>query len=357
VLPTPRPARSPIGKVLVIRPDHVGDVLLSSPAVSLLRQSLSNARMSYLVGPWSAEAARCGPHVDEVRTLAFPAFRRVKSNLLEPYAVLAREARRLKSEQYDLAVVLRPDDWWSALLALSAGIPMRVGGRTDETAPLLTHARTAPADEHWVEQALGIARVALQAVGAAEAAVEPHLIFHVSAEARAQAEAWWRTRGLDDNVTAIHPNAGAVLKSWPLARWTDLVDAVRGKVLLSGAPGDDVQLRMIAERATRKPVLACGQSLQVTAAVFERCKVVIGPDSGALHLAGAVGTPTLRLFGPASPTVFGPWPPMPRQQVLLTQRLTCVPCGHMVDPPCGARVEPACMLALGIEDVLARIEN
>jgi ADP-heptose:LPS heptosyltransferase len=343
--------------VLLIRPDHVGDVLLSSPAVSLLCSSLPNARMTYLVGPWGAEAARCGPHVHEVRTLAFPAFRRLKNTLLEPYALLAREARRLRHERYDLAVMLRPDDWWSALLALAAGIPVRVGGRTDETAPLLTHARTAPADEHWVEQALGIARVAVQAVGVAEAAVAPQLIFHVSAEARAQAAAWWQQRELADDVVAIHPSAGAALKSWPLARWTDLANALPGTVLLSGAPGDERQLRKIAEGVKTRPAIACGQSLEVTAALFERCKAVIGPDSGALHLAGAVGTPTVRLFGPASPTVFGPWPPMPEQQVVLTQRLTCVPCGHMVDPPCGARVEPACMLALGIEDVLARIEN
>lgn len=341
----------------MIRPDHVGDVLLSTPAVSLLRESLPNASMTYLVGPWAADAARHGPHVDEVRTLAFPAFSRTaKANVLQPYALLAREARRLKREQYDLAVMLRPDDWWSALLALSAGIPVRVGGRTAETHQLLTHAREALPDEHWAEQALGIARLALRAAEAPEQTTGVAMVFEVSA-ARAEAETWWRAQGLDEHVIAIHPNAGAVLKSWPLARWTDLVDALPGKVLLSGAPGDDVQLRMIADGARKRPAIACGQSLQVTAALFERCKVVIGPDSGALHLAGAVGTPTVRLFGPASPTVFGPWLPAPEQQVLLTQRLTCVPCGHMVDPPCGARVEPACMLALGIEDVLARIEN
>ena len=127
--------------MLLVRPDHIGDVLLTSPAVALLRESLPGAHLSYLVGPWSAEVARAGPSVDSLRTLAYPAFTRHSSpNVFAPYVLLMREAARLRRERYDLAVVFRPDHWWGALLALVAGIPVRVGGRTPETTPLLTHA-------------------------------------------------------------------------------------------------------------------------------------------------------------------------------------------------------------------------
>ena len=94
-------------------------------------------------------------------------------------------------------------------------------------------------------------------------------------------------------------------------------------------------------------------SLKVTAALFERCALVIGLDSGAAHLAGAVGTPTVRLYGPAPVAKYGPWPrTAPDQRVLTTDQLACVPCGYLEDPPCGARSEPACLLALSVEKVL-----
>jgi heptosyltransferase I len=84
--------------------------------------------------------------------------------------------------------------------------------------------------------------------------------------------------------------------------------------------------------------------------------VVVGLDSGAAHLAAAVGTPTVRLYGPASSAVFGPWPARADQRVLLTRAFTCAPCGYLEAPPCGATTLPACLLALNVDDVLKAIE-
>ena len=77
--------------MLLLRPDHVGDVLLTAPAVALLRASLPAAHLTYVVGPWSMDAARHGPAVDSLRTLAYPGFaRRRNANLLAPYAAKPR---------------------------------------------------------------------------------------------------------------------------------------------------------------------------------------------------------------------------------------------------------------------------
>ncbi len=349
-----------------MRPDHVGDVLLSSAAVQFLTAAFPKAHVTYLVGPWSAEAARCGPRVDEVRTLRYPGFTRApKRSAVEPYGTLARWAQRLRQGRYDLAVILRPDHWWGALLALAAGIPLRVGGRTTETEPLLTHAYAAKPDEHWAEQALGIARLAAHAGGASQPpAAAARVIFNVSDAARAESEAMLR-EAVGQRIMAIHPGAGAALKSWPIERWAAVVNGLDAQtVVLSGAPGDEAVLQCIAQRTSKQATIACGQSLAVSAALFERCAVVIAPDSGAAHLAGAVGTPTVRLYGPASAEVYGPWPARRDQVVLQTHLLNCVPCGHMIDPPCGVTSLPACMLALSpdhvieaVNAVLGQIEN
>ena len=349
-----------------MRPDHIGDVLLSSAAVQLIRDALPAAHLTYLVGPWAAEAARRGPAVNEVRTLRFPGFSRAAiKNVLQPYALLARWAVALRRERYDLAVVLRPDHWWGALLALAAGVPLRVGGLTQETQPLLSHAREAGPNEHWAEQALGIARLALSAsrvqpsdgVQPSDTA-EHQVVFRLSDEARAEAAAWWQANALNGKrVVAIHPNAGAELKSWPADRWAALGAGLEAQVLLSGAPGDEDLLQCIQQHLGTRAVVACGQRLEVSAALFERCALVIAPDSGAAHLAGAVGTPTVRLYGPASAQVFGPWPPRSDQVVLTANSLACVPCGHMARPPCGAERQPACMLALGVDEVIGAAKH
>jgi heptosyltransferase-2/heptosyltransferase-3 len=351
-----------IKRVLLLRPDHVGDVLLTAPAVALVRASLPAAHLTYIVGPWSVDAARHGPAVDSLRTLAYPGFaRRPNANLLAPYALLVREAARLRRERFDLAVVWRPDHWWGALLALAAGIPIRVGRDTPETSPLLTHTQPAAVDKHAVEQSLDLARLALEAAGVVRSQAASVPSFTLGDSARRAAEEFWMRKGLvGKRVVAIQPNAGAPLKSWPVEHWAQLADStvdLGAAVLLVGAPADRALLAEIASRMTNEPVaVACGQALDTSAALYQRCALLVGPDSGAAHLAAAVGTPTLRLYGPAPVEVFGPWPSRSDQRVLISGGLACVPCGHLESPPCGATTLPACMLALSVEEVVKAVK-
>jgi heptosyltransferase-2/heptosyltransferase-3 len=362
-LPARAPGATPPSRVLLLRPDHIGDVLLTAPAVGLLRASLPAAQLTYVVGPWSLEAARHGPAVDRLAPLAYPGFsRRPNANVVDPYLVLAREAARLRREAYDLSVVFRPDHWWGALLTLAAGIPLRVGGRVPETEPLLSHTHLAAPLEHWAEQALNVARLALTVSGASAQAHGAVTAFAVSSAARAEAAAFWQRHALDDQtVIAVQPSAGAPLKSWPVDRWARLADALverQHAVVLVGGPADRGLLEQIRARMLRQPAASThGQSLDASAALYERCALLVGLDGGAAHLAGAVGTPTVRLYGPTAREIFGPWPSRSDQHVVITRALQCVPCGHLQDPPCGATSLPACLLALGVDDVLNTVEQ
>ena len=347
--------------MLLLRPDHIGDVLLGAPAVALLRASLPDAQLTYVVGPWSAEAARHGPPVDAIQGLPFPGFtRQPKAHPLQPYEVLFSEASKLRTERYDLAVVLRADHWWGGLLTLAAGIPLRIGGDTPELQPLLTHSYAAPPEQPAAERSLAIARLAVQSVEATPVEVGEVCQFSVGEAARGAASALWQEHHLGDRVVALHPSAGAPLKSWPISRWAQLADALTAggvQVVLIGAPDDAALLEAIAAHThSGRATSLFGQSIEVSAALYERCALVASVDSGAGHLAAAVGTPTVRLYGPAPAGVFGPWPPSTDQHVLATNGLACAPCGHLDAPPCGARATPACMLALGVGEVLNAIE-
>jgi ADP-heptose:LPS heptosyltransferase len=264
------------------------------------------------------------------------------------------EAARLRRERFDGAIVLRPDHWWGALLALAAGIPVRVGARTLETAPLLSHSRQLECAEHAAEQALSLARLLLSAFRATPAPSFETRQFTMSQAAQREAASFVP----HGRTIALQPGAGAPLKSWPVERWAALGEALRGNgldVVLIGAPEERPLLSAIVARMAKAPTVACGQSLEVSAAVYSRCELLVSVDGGAAHLAAAVGTPTIRLYGPAAPSRFGPWPRRDDQRVLVTDRLACVPCGNLESPPCGARIEPACMLALGVDSVLNAI--
>ena len=126
-------------KVLLVRPDHIGDVLFATPAIRALRSSLPDAHIACMVGPWALEILEDNPHLDEVLTCPFPGFtRRPKKNLLNPYWVLWRHALSLRAGLFDVALVLRFDHWWGAMLAYWAGIPRRMGYTLPPVAPFLT---------------------------------------------------------------------------------------------------------------------------------------------------------------------------------------------------------------------------
>ncbi|MBZ0310373.1 MAG: glycosyltransferase family 9 protein, partial [Anaerolineae bacterium] len=136
-------------RILLIRPDHLGDVLLITPAVHALRTALPEAEIHALVGPWSAKILAAYPEFDKVFTLPYPGFSRStpNANLHSPYFLALRTARNLRLIGYDSVLILRPDHWWGALLAFLAGIPQRIGYDLADVSPFLTDA-LEPKREH-----------------------------------------------------------------------------------------------------------------------------------------------------------------------------------------------------------------
>lgn len=126
-------------RVLVIKPDHLGDVLLLTPALRLLRQQRSELEITLLIGPWSTLAVAHNADIDALLLCEFPGFTRAaKPGLFQPYGLLLKTALLLRAGRYDAALIARDDHWWGALLATLAGIPQRIGFAVAETAPFLT---------------------------------------------------------------------------------------------------------------------------------------------------------------------------------------------------------------------------
>lgn len=353
-------------RVLVIRPDHLGDLLLTAPAIRLLRAALPDAHITALVGPWGAGIVQRYPEIDAIRACPFPGFtRQPKGSALAPYGLLVREAIALRGA-YDLAIVLRFDHWWGAWLAQAAGIPHRWGYAIPECAPFLTTAIPYEPGHHEVAQSLGLIEQGCQQAGIPlPIDVPTSLHYTVRSEEEQAVTALLSQHGLEGHrpLIAIHPGAGAPVKLWPASRYAKIADALisslKAAILITGSRDElDLAWQVAAHMRHDATVLAGETSLGQLAALLARCDLVIGSDSGPLHLAVAVGAPTLHMYGPVDPALFGPWAPGDETRHLaLTSPRHCVPCNRLdydldelTDHPCMAEIEVETVL-----DALASI--
>ena len=360
--PAPAVAPGSAPRVLLIRPDHLGDLLWLTPALRRLRRACPQAEVSVAAGPWGMPVLAGNLDIDRLIPIAFPGFtRRPKGGPAAPYTYLLRAARELRRWRFDAAVVLRDDHWWGALLAALAGIPRRFGYATPDVAPFLTDLLPPPPRQH---AALGNVDL-LDALGAALGGDSPPADRHPGAlplrfdptplDHRRADELLGplAATGPAPPLIAIHPSAGAPVKLWDEGRLAAVADRLAAefgaRVVLTGGPGDGPLTGAVARQMGHAALDLTGRTkLGELAAVFQRCALALGPDSGALHLAVAVGAPTVHLYGPADPVLFGPWGD-PGCHRVVHAGLHCARCGDLsASRPRGA----ACMLAIGVDDVL-----
>lgn len=339
-------------RVLVIKPDHLGDVLLLTPALRQLRQHLPHAEITLLIGPWSSAAVARNPHIDRLLTFPFPGFTRAaKPHPLQPYSLLFRAALLLRVHRYDVALIARDDHWWGALLAALAGIRQRIGFAVPEVAPLLTTALPHRFTEHVAAQNLALAQALTGAAVPEHNPLQPPID-----ERDHQWASQWLKRHeitLDRPLYAINPGAGGSAKLWIANRWAVVADALHehGAVIITGGAAERALIAEIAQNMARPPHTLVGEAtLGQLTALFSRCTHVVGVDSGPLHFAVAGGAPTLALFGPGDHQRFGPWGDSARNRVVRSG-LWCSPCGVLDQCPRGTRPSE-CMTLVSVQHVL-----
>jgi ADP-heptose:LPS heptosyltransferase len=344
--------RSP--RVLFIRPDHIGDVLLTLPAVAGLRHALPRAHLAYGAAPGSAAVAEHCPQLDATLTLRFPPVGRRDRDPIAWRETVRVEASRVAGA-FDAALVVRPDDPWSGELVATASIPIRVGFDMPRTRPYLTDVLPVPRHQHVSIDGfdLGDALLARLGVGARTArSLDP--CFVTSLEDEVQARDVLSDAGAQAPLIVLHPGSGWPLKNWPAPRWRQVADALARRCdtrpVVAGTAAERTLARAVAD-GTPAIDLAGRLSLGALAAVHRRARLVVTTDSGALHLAAAMGAPVVALFGPGDPGLFAPLAPPDRLRVVRVG-LPCSPCGTLEDPPCGATRDPDCVTGIGVEAVL-----
>jgi len=327
-IPIPYARHSDSNRVLLIRPDHLGDVLLTSPAIRALKQAQPQLELHALVGPWAADAIANFHEIDLVLTLAFPGFSRTpKTNIRSPYQLAMSTANHVRRLGYGSVVLMRPDHWWGALVAKLAGIPERIGYDLPDVKPYLTQAIT-PQHEHAVIQNMRLFEKWVPEYDIKTLSSN----FEVHDTDRAYINGYLSGWGIDNNASifCIHPGTGTAVKHWTEEGWAQVADILteqlNAKVIFTGGDSELGLVQRITSQMKQQAIIMAGDTrVGQLAALFRRAKVVLGPDSGPLHLATTVGTPTVTLFGPADPVEFAPWGPAD-EHIVLTTSIGCRPC-------------------------------
>lgn len=339
---------TPPQRVLVVDLDNRGDLLLATPAVRALRQRFPSARLDALVTAYAAPAWQGNPHIDELLTCD-------KGVAAGPLRSRARLAWRLRRRRYDLGVVLEAH-WgyagFAELLLAAAGVPRRLGRDLGKHRNLLTDA--APVrQQHWIDAYLDVAALA----GAV--ADGGGMDVHIRPEDAAAAVAWAKANGVDRSPPlALFPggNQHLIWRRWGAKGFAAVGDALAraldAPVIVIGGPQDTAVAGDVLRSMTMPAVSAAGAlSWGATGALLRGCRLFVTNDSGPLHLAVAVGAPTVAVFGPTDPAVFGP---RHAPHAVVRAALPCSPCIRIGDfPACPIQPRELCLLSVTPDMVLA----
>jgi ADP-heptose:LPS heptosyltransferase len=334
------------GRILVVKLDHLGDVVLATPALRALREAHPRAEIEVLVSPGSEAVLEGSSALDRVLVYDAPRFRRSGAARAAGSASGLRDAVR---GRYDVVVELR-GDWRTLLLPIRVGASRRVDRGTVRLRDWLARRfGDAPGRPrlHEVETNLESVRPLLGGAVTAAAAA-PRVEVPVSAEAARSLRQKLESAGIDRRapIVCIHPGAAWRPRAWRAERFARLADWIRGQydaqVVFVGSEGErDIEEALRAAcRGAGAAYLFGVLTVPEVVALFAEARLLIGNDSGLAHLAAARGLPSVVLFGPQDPARFRPWS---GTTLVLHHPVPCFPCRQTVcvrpDDPCVNLIE------------------
>jgi heptosyltransferase-2 len=330
---------STVRRLLVLAPNWLGDAVMSLPAIADVRRRLPGARVNVAARPSVADLFRLTPDVDEV-------------------VVLDRtEAATLKAQEADVAILL-PNSFKSAWLVRRAGIAERWGYAADFRSPILTRAIARPTRSvHQAEYYQHLVRE----LGFESGPLEPALT--VPKEATDAARALLTTGGWDGSRPLVAVAGGAAYgtaKRWLPEHYSALVTSLvtsGAHCVLVGSGGDretTAWIRGMVPDAARAQVmdLAGATTLPTLAGVIAIAKVFVSNDSGAMHVASAIGVPVAAIFGPTREYETRPLARSGVRTEVLLHPVWCRPCMLRECP-----IDHRCMKGLSPERVFASVRE
>ncbi len=330
----------PPNRILVKEVNWLGDVVMSRPALRAIRRAWPRAHLAVLVKKELASFFDGARWLDEV--IAYSVGRG-----LSGFFDRRRIVGEIRSRRFDLGVLF-PNSFESALWLAMAGVRRRAGFVADARGAMLTLKATPPPEaliDHQVNYWLTMVRATGVAYGSAD-----DFAIDVHGPYRERMHEWLAANRKRPGrpIFAIAPAAAyGPAKEWPADSYGALIDLLAcredAEVVLVGAPSERVKCEEVAAASKAGAMIAAGHTnIGELIALLSLCDGFIGNDSGCMHLAGALGIPTVAIFGSTNPNRTGPLGPNTR---VIYRKLECSPClartcrfGHY---NCLTQIEPA----------------
>ena len=348
-------------RVLIVNPFGIGDVLFSTPLVRAVRQAFPDAYLAYLCNRRTEAILRRNRHVDELCIYEKDELVALwkRSPILGVHA-LASLLGQIRRSRFDLAIDLSLGERYSFLLAV-LGVPRRIGFGFRHRGRFLTHrfAIEGYQDRHVVEYYAKF----LEWIGIR--LLDPQLELTTTPEDRLTVERRLAQLGRETTrpVVGLIPAGGI---SWGLQanfrRWSEegfiqvgraLGEQYDAAIVIFGEPKDDQVCEQIARAIGPRAIDMSGKtSMGQFVGLIGRCDLVISNDGGPVHIAASQRVPTVSIFGPVDPEVYGPHPKAEEHRTVYNAELPCRPCYHQFKlPPCP--YERACLRTIEPAQVLS----
>ena len=321
----------------------VGDMVLLTPALRALKHAYPESNLALLLRPLVTDLMEKHPYVDtcivDTKTGS-----RLKS--------LTSLVGRIRTDAYDVAVVLHPTSFRNALIPFLARVPIRVGTNIAGRGVLLTTSIKDDTDVHEVHRYLRVLRLLN-----IEDAPDTLEFWHTDAD-RQTIRNRLHGAGISstDRLVAINLGTTWRTKQWDIANFAKVIDQIVGRipntrVVLTGSPAER---ELAAGLSTSLSVmnLVGETSILELGALLERCEICLTCDSGPMHIAAAVGTPTVALFGPTNPVRHKPYSV---GHTVIEKPVGCRPCYKRT---CYRRDAPhLCMTKIDTTEVVKALET
>jgi lipopolysaccharide heptosyltransferase II len=320
----------------------IGDMVLLTPALRALKRAYPKSDLTLLLRPRVADLMQTHPYVDAC----------IVDNKREGrYRSLTSLVRQIRDKVFDVAVVLHPTSFRNALLPFLARVPIRIGTNVSGRRILLTLSCEDNTNIHEVHRYLRVLR--LLNIDAAPSFLE---FWHTDAD-RQFIEHLLCAEGVlpDDRIIALNLGTTWATKQWDIMNFSDVIQqtahlAPEIKIVLTGSSSEQELAKALPDSLSVINLVGKTDILQL-GALLERCEVCLTSDSGPMHIAAAVGTPTVALFGPTSPVRHQPHG---TGHTVIEKPVSCRPCYKQT---CQRQDAPhLCMKEIGTAEVVKALE-
>lgn len=336
--------RLAVRRLAVVRALHLGDLLLSVPALRSLRRGFPSAEITLIGLPWARDfVRRFHRYVDRLREFpGYPGVLEVDVDQARTDAFLAEE----RAYRYDLVVQMHGNGRASNPFALALGGKRTVGYYESQPPDDLWPGAPYPDDRHEIDRDLGLAR--LLGLPGDDLRLEFPFLPEDLVEVRSLVPA---ERDARRPLVGLHVGARPPARRWPAERFAIVGDALvrqyQAQIVLTAGPAEAETAQIVADRMQHPALNLAGKTtLGSLAALIRVCRLFISNDTGPAHIAVAVDTPSVTIFGPADRRR---WAPLdPHRHPIAFQPVECSPCPHWecpIDHRCLRWIEPEQVIA------------